>query len=487
MPFAADRLFYHAPGETQRSLYFRDQDLFDASAVQVILTEDLFGSLSYAALHPGEAYGRLRRAGGTDVLSRRDIAVFRTLPNTLGHVAGILTAVPQTPLSHVNLKARQNHTPNAYVRDAWTDPVILALEGTHVHLVVEPEGYRLAPATAEQVERFIEALRPPAAQFPPRDLSVKTIRPLSELGFADSVSVGAKAANVAELQGLLPAGHVPEGFALPFSFYHAFMLANGLYDEVEALLAQFHDHGEGQGLADALNRLRRAIRRGTVPDWMSAAMTEMHRSFPEGQSLRCRSSTNNEDLPGFNGAGLYDSYTHHPDEGPIEKSIKQVWASLWNDRAFDERDFYRVDHLTTAMGVLVHPNYEDELVNGVAVTRNIYDPNWPGVYVNAQVGEDLVTLPDLNSVPEEFLVADLYGVERYEVQYIRFSNRLAPGQRLMTRDQIFQLADWMDAVQNHYSTLYGHEPEAAGFAMEVEFKVTAAGILAFKQARPWVD
>ena len=89
---------------------------------------------------------------------------------------------------------------------------------------------------------------------------------------------------------------------------------------------------------------------------LHAALADVQTRFPKGASIRCRSSTNNEDLPGFSGAGLYDSFTHRPDEGHLGKSIRQVFASMWNFRAFEEREFYRVDHLQAAMGVVLHEN-----------------------------------------------------------------------------------------------------------------------------------
>lgn len=487
MPFAKDSLYYHAPSETQRALYEAERELFEASEIKVVRTEDLFANVSYTALVAGEAYGRLRIVDGPDTVSARDIVVYRTIPNTLSHVTAIITEIPQTPLSHINLKAQQNDTPNAYIRDATTRSDIVALAGQYVHLTVQPEGFALKEASLEEVNAFFESIRPTETQVPPRNLDVTEIAPLATIGFADSDSFGAKAANVAELAKFLPAGMVPNGFAVPFYFYDEFMKYNGFYDMAGAMMADEAFQNDPDVRLAQLARFRRTLRAGALPNWMLGALDTMHKSFDPHPSPRCRSSTNNEDLPNFNGAGLYDSYTHHADEGHIAKSMKQVWASLWTYRAYEEREFYRVDHLSAAMGVLVHPNFENEQANGVGVTKNIYDADWPGFYVNVQLGEDLVTNPEAYSIPDEFLVANLAGEERYEIQYVRHSNLIPSGTAILTRTQIYELADMMDLIQRHFKPLYGIARADTDFAMDIEFKITADGRLAIKQARPWID
>ena len=64
--------------------------------------------------------------------------------------------------------------------------------------------------------------------------------------------------------------------------------------------------------------------------------------------------------------------------------------------------------MTAAMGILVHQSFQNEIANGVGVTKNIYlpGPGWEGHYVNVQTGENLVTNPEPGSIPEEYIIAN---------------------------------------------------------------------------------
>ena len=261
------------------------------------------------------------------------------------------------------------------------------------------------------------------------------------------------------------------------------MKHNGFYPDVEQLLADPEFQSDFDTQEKELKKLRKKIKKGETPGWIVDALEDMHATYPEGQSLRYRSSTNNEDLPGFSGAGLYDSKTQDPEETTedgIDKSVKGVWASLWNFRAFIERDTHGIDHLATAMGVLVHPNYSGELANGVAVSFDPIHSTEGSYYVNTQLGEDLVTNPGAHSVPEEIL---LNSPGSYTT--LATSNQVAHGQLLMSDAQIEQLRQHLQVIHEHFEGLYNPEPDKA-FAMEIEFKITSDDILSIKQARPWV-
>ncbi len=488
MAFAADRIAYHPAGDTQEALFAQDRDELQRLGVRTILTAELFRDVTYVALNLGEGYGVLSAVDPATSRppSIRDVALFTTLPNDLGHVAGVISATPQTPLSHINLKAKQNDTPNAYVRGALTEPRIVALLGQVVRYAVTPDDFELAAATPQEVEAWLEKVRPRQPQSPPRNLRVTAIRDLDELSHTDVESVGAKAANVADLRKMLPAGAVPDGYAIPFSLYDTFMTAHGFYDAARLIIDDPELATDAAKREAALDQLRKRIKKADLPREVAEAVTELQQRFEPGLGIRCRSSTNNEDLEGFNGAGLYDSFTHRPDEGDLSKTVRQVWASLWNLRAFDERDFHRIDHLAAAMGVLVHPNFDDEVANGVAVTKNPFDPDWAGFYVNVQVGESLVTNPDPDATPDELLISAIGPNDEYETQYIRRSTLTTGGATVMTPEQIAELTRALEIVQRRFKLIY-RAADKPGFAMDVEFKIDVAGRLVVKQARPWVD
>ena len=483
MPALRDDLYIYVPAYKEDE-FEHEREQYEASRVDVVFWEDLSPRTRVDLLNPAVGFGRLRVMDPDDRPHPREVVIYETVPNELPRVAGVITTVRQTPLSHVNLRAAQDGVPNAYVRDLLKDPDVAALVGGFVRYEVTATEWSLRAATPREVDEHYESSRPPQAQTPQRDLSVRSITPLSDVRFEDWDAFGVKAANVAELGRLgFPEGTVPDGFAIPFYFYDEFMKANGFHDRIEQILADPDFQSDFDVQDDMLDNLRDDIEDAESPQWIIDALTAMHESFPEGTSLRYRSSTNNEDLPGFNGAGLYDSKTQDPEETEedgIDKSLKGVFASLWNFRAFTERDFHRIGHGAAAMGVLVHPNYSDELANGVAVS---FDPFYDGpgrYYVNTQLGEDLVTNPLPHSVPEELL---LLPDGNYLVRST--SNLVGRGELLMSDAQIGHLAQHLTTIHDHFEGLYNPAPDEP-FAMEIEFKITSDDILAIKQARPWV-
>ncbi len=482
MPILKNRLGY-CPLWGAIGIYNREKARYDAAEFPVYFEDDLYANIGYLPLNQAAAFGRLRVLELDERPTPRDIVICKTLPNEMPRVAGVITGVRQTPLSHVNLRAIQDKVPNAFITKAWENASIAPLIGKYVYYAVNADGFEIREATPKEVETHFSDLRPSKTQKPKRDLSVTKILPLDDITFSDAARFGVKTANVATLRTFgFPDGTVPNGFGVPFYFYDAFMQHNGFYAKVEAMLKDSEFLNDQDTKTAELKKFRAEIKKGGMPVWMMDALSELQSAFPEGTSLRCRSSTNNEDLPGFSGAGLYDSYTHQPDEGHLSKSIKQVFASLWNFRAFEARDFYRIDHLTTAMGVLVHPNFADELANGVAVTDDVVYQTIGNYYLNTQIGEDLVTNPEEQSMPEEILM-DWSDGNNYRV--VTMSNRTTDGGRILSDAYLRQLNNYLGLIHYKFNQLYGHVGQTKDRAIEIEFKITSDGKLSIKQARPW--
>ena len=284
MPLLDDNLAYYPMPASALPLYMEERALYDGSRVDVLLEEDVFSDIDFIALNRG---GGIRLPAG-DVAggppqSSRHVVIYETLPNELSRVAGIITSVPQTPLSHVNLRAVQDGVPNAFIRDALGNVDIDDLIDSYVHYTVADSGWTLRAATPAEVDAHYAAARPAQPQTPQRDLTVTQITALGDIGFDDWTAFGVKAANVAVLGTLgFPEGTVPDGFAAPFHFYDEFMKHNGLYDDVEEMLADPEFQSDFDTQQDKLKKLRKKIKKGETPQWIIEALEDMHATYPGG-------------------------------------------------------------------------------------------------------------------------------------------------------------------------------------------------------------
>ncbi|MCP4443797.1 MAG: hypothetical protein GY811_00440 [Myxococcales bacterium] len=466
-----------------------------AAEIPVIRTEDVFLGQTYQPLNPVLGYGTLQFRKVAELaglpVGPTDIVVLDRVPNDISLVSGVITDEFQTPLSHVNLLSKNRGTPNMGLRNAFSDPELRALEGQLVRLDVGPQEFTVEPAELSDAQNYWGSLRPAEPLVPQFDLSVDALQSIEDMQLGDSIRIGAKAANMGEMHRISGVAiPLPESaFAIPFSFYQRHLEANALLPVINSLLS---DYAAGLLTADEararLFDLRWRIFVSPMdPDDLAEITAAMGARWPADTRLRFRSSTNVEDLAEFSGAGLYTSAGATVDEGDtkVADAIRVVWASAWNHQAFIEREFYRVLHDGVRMGVLVHPAFEDEEANGVAITINEFASNWPAFFINSQLGEVSVTNPTGQAVPEQILYYTWYEEPEYEV--ITRSSLVAEledwpgGQGVLTEVELAELADMLERIHNHFRPLY---PPRQDFAMDVEFKLAPGRELVIKQARP---
>jgi hypothetical protein len=484
MPFLKNNLAYYPMPNAALPLYQEEKKQYDFSRIPILLEQDIFGDIDYMALNQAEGYGLLRKMELNDIPVIRDIVIYENLPNEMPRTGGVISAVSQTPLSHVNLRAIQDKVPNAYIKNAAAHEKIVKLIGKYVHFIVRQNEFTIEESNLEAVNAWFDALRPAENQTPPLNLSRTKITRLDDIRFDMSDSFGAKCANLSEMRTFgFDVLTIPDGFGIPFHYYRAFMNHNGFYEKVLQMRSDSSFINNATERDKQLKKFRKEIENGEMPQWMLDDLSVMQSAFPKGESIRCRSSTNNEDLPDFSGAGLFDSKTQKPDEGHISKSIKQVYASMWNFRAYDEREFYRIDHVVASMGVLCHPNEKDEILNGVGVSADpIYFTN-NTFYLNNQMGEDLVTNPEALSIPEE-IILDANKKTEDDFTVIRFSN-LSSSKLIFDKKYLSQMRDHLKVIHNRFKRLYQAESDPH-FAIEIEYKIVKEGYLSIKQARPWL-
>ncbi len=489
------------------------------SDIPLTSTSALYDGIDYQPLNPGTSTGILRFRTAAEVDGTytpfREIVVLDSVPNDISIVAGQITAAFQTPLAHINVLATNRGTPNMALRGALELSELKELEGKWVELTVGPFDWSIREITAEQADAWWVEHAPEPLAVQPMDLSVTELREtsamldLENLGLGEAIrraipAFGAKATHFgalrrAQLSGAFEAlpeidgeGPIAPGFGVPMFYYDQFMRDNGLYARVESLMAD-PAWADPVYRAEALRLFKTELRQAAIREDVVAEIVARAAELFPGENIRFRSSTNAEDLGTFTGAGLYDSETGVPsvpsgEEDSVEWAIKKVWSQVWNPRAYEEREFFSMDHLDVGMALLVHANFPEEEAQGVAITNNPFDRSGlePALYVNGQVGNVDVVTPDRDTLAEAYL--HYFSSPGQPIVYTQRSSLVDPGGAVLSPEQSYRLGLGLDAIHKYFAAAYG--ASGGWYALEVDWKfddkrTPGEPSLYIKQARPY--
>lgn len=356
-----------------------------------VTNDEIYKAAEFQAFNVGRAVGKLRVVPlGTPyeslVFARTDIVLLQESYPDITPVAGIIATTFSTPLSHVNLRANAWGVPNA--GDKKARDKFGKLDGKHVYYEVTETKIVVREATAEEVKELegkIAAGR--SVTLPRAKLDVPRFAMLTRMRAKDANIYGTKSANLGEIvTSNLPGVSVPEGFGVPFYYYLQHMQGNKLDEKVEALLKEPRFKTDAAWRKEQLEALRAAIEAAPLEPATLDAIYKRVRVRLGGRGVFVRSSTNAEDLPGFNGAGLYDTVANVVGKQALGAAIRKVWASVWTLRAVDEREAFGIDHRQVYGSVLVQIGV-NATAAGVLVTKNLYDPTDKNSFtINAKWG-----------------------------------------------------------------------------------------------------
>ena len=175
--------------------------------------------------------------------------------------------------------------------------------------------------------------------------------PFSELRMTDVEKVGGKNASLGEMISQLPASvRVPGGFATTAEAYREFLAHDGLADRINAALDAL-DVDDVDALAKTGAQIRQWIIDIPFPAKLEAEIkTAYEQITAEGEgSFAVRSSATAEDLPDASFAGQQETFLNIHGYENILHAMKEVFASLYNDRAIAYRVHKNFAHADVAL------------------------------------------------------------------------------------------------------------------------------------------
>jgi len=229
-----------------------------------------------------------------------------------------------------------------------------------------------------------------------------------ELGMSDVDRVGGKNASLGEMiSNLASAGvSVPGGFATTATAYREFLEKDGLRQRIDEALNSL-DINDVNELARVGANIRQWILDTPFPPKLGAAIEERFEQLQQGDpgfAVAVRSSATAEDLPDASFAGQQETFLNIVGFDNVKQAIREVFASLFNDRAISYRVHHGFDHKKVALSAGIQQMVRSETgSSGVMFTLDTESGFQDVVFITASYGlGETVVQGAVN--PDEFYV-----------------------------------------------------------------------------------
>ncbi len=232
--------------------------------------------------------------------------------------------------------------------------------------------------------------------------------PFERLGMGDVETVGGKNSSLGEMiTNLANLGiDVPAGFATTATAYRDFLAQDGLAGRIEGLLATL-DVDDVDRLAETGKQIRGWIAETPLPEPLVEEITASYKAMGQDNSdasVAVRSSATAEDLPEASFAGQQESFLNVSGVDEVLQRVRDVFASLYNDRAIAYRVHQGFPHDQVALSAGIQHMVRSDLgASGVMFTLDTESGFDRAVFITSSWGlGETVVQGAVN--PDEFYV-----------------------------------------------------------------------------------
>ena len=231
---------------------------------------------------------------------------------------------------------------------------------------------------------------------------------LDQLGKDDIEMVGGKNASLGEMISHLSdlGVSVPGGFATTSNAFNRFLTETGLLDKINSELKTL-DVNDVNKLAATGKKIRTWIIEQELPSDLEQEVRQSFEEMSDGKDIAVavRSSATAEDLPDASFAGQQETFLNIRGIDNVLIAIKEVFASLYNDRAISYRVHKGFEHEGVALSAAVQRMVRSETgAAGVMFTLDTESGFDQVVFITSSYGlGEMVVQGAVN--PDEFYVS----------------------------------------------------------------------------------